>query len=183
MRQVVRQANAGSGRTRVRSVSDQAMAVPSRRGCGPPRVSVSRHDRQRHKKHGGIGLLNRSGRTDAASSTAQAGRTLNPASSIGHENPWRRLPEERDLIRASSGWKAPDRRQPLTIRRIGAPGFEPGTSPTRTVRATRLRHAPSAVHCGTGRGIGAVSAVRASFVASICGERNTVDHVVIVTRR
>ena len=25
---------------------------------------------------------------------------------------------------------------------IGAPGFEPGTSPTRTVRATRLRHAP-----------------------------------------
>src|SRR5436190_1223994 len=24
---------------------------------------------------------------------------------------------------------------------IGAPGFEPGTSPTRTVRATRLRHA------------------------------------------
>ena len=26
---------------------------------------------------------------------------------------------------------------------IGAPGFEPGTSPTRTVRATRLRHAPS----------------------------------------
>jgi site-specific DNA recombinase len=28
---------------------------------------------------------------------------------------------------------------------IGAPGFEPGTSPTRTVRATRLRHAPKAV--------------------------------------
>ncbi len=27
---------------------------------------------------------------------------------------------------------------------IGAPGFEPGTSPTRTVRATRLRHAPKA---------------------------------------
>jgi hypothetical protein len=26
---------------------------------------------------------------------------------------------------------------------IGAPGFEPGTSPTRTVRATRLRHAPT----------------------------------------
>ncbi len=25
---------------------------------------------------------------------------------------------------------------------IGAPGFEPGASPTRTVRATRLRHAP-----------------------------------------
>src|ERR1044072_7475655 len=28
------------------------------------------------------------------------------------------------------------------IHPIGAPGFEPGTSPTRTVRATRLRHAP-----------------------------------------
>jgi site-specific DNA recombinase len=27
---------------------------------------------------------------------------------------------------------------------VGAPGFEPGTSPTRTVRATRLRHAPNA---------------------------------------
>src|SRR3954471_10812373 len=27
-------------------------------------------------------------------------------------------------------------------RYIGAPGFEPGTSPTRTARATRLRHAP-----------------------------------------
>ena len=29
------------------------------------------------------------------------------------------------------------------VEPIGAPGFEPGTSPTRTVRATRLRHAPS----------------------------------------
>jgi hypothetical protein len=28
------------------------------------------------------------------------------------------------------------------VSSIGAPGFEPGTSPTRTVRATRLRHAP-----------------------------------------
>jgi hypothetical protein len=28
------------------------------------------------------------------------------------------------------------------LKVIGAPGFEPGTSPTRTVRATRLRHAP-----------------------------------------
>src|SRR6187455_564367 len=31
---------------------------------------------------------------------------------------------------------------PEGIVYIGAPGFEPGTSPTRTVRATRLRHAP-----------------------------------------
>ena len=29
------------------------------------------------------------------------------------------------------------------LRFIGAPRFEPGTSPTRTVRATRLRHAPT----------------------------------------
>ena len=33
---------------------------------------------------------------------------------------------------------------PELIVYIGAPGFEPGTSPTRTVRATRLRHAPRA---------------------------------------
>ena len=25
---------------------------------------------------------------------------------------------------------------------VGVPGFEPGTSPTRTARATRLRHTP-----------------------------------------
>ena len=31
---------------------------------------------------------------------------------------------------------------PEVVVYIGAPGFEPGTSPTRTVRATRLRHAP-----------------------------------------
>src|SRR5690349_2148192 len=40
---------------------------------------------------------------------------------------------------------------------IGAPGFEPGTSPTRTVRATRLRHAPRGVIISerrTGRGEG-----------------------------
>src|ERR1700689_1096372 len=29
------------------------------------------------------------------------------------------------------------------LRNIGAPGFEPGTSPTRTARPTRLRHAPT----------------------------------------
>ena len=31
--------------------------------------------------------------------------------------------------------------------KIGAPRFELGTSPTRTVRATRLRHAPKAIEC------------------------------------
>jgi hypothetical protein len=34
---------------------------------------------------------------------------------------------------------------------IGAPGFEPGTSPTRTVRATRLRHAPTHAKYPTSR--------------------------------
>src|SRR6202035_1031391 len=33
-------------------------------------------------------------------------------------------------------------RQFADLRNIGAPRFELGTSPTRTVRATRLRHAP-----------------------------------------
>src|SRR3954454_12781464 len=33
---------------------------------------------------------------------------------------------------------------------IGAPGFEPGTSPTRTVRATRLRHAPKRAQSSPG---------------------------------
>ena len=33
--------------------------------------------------------------------------------------------------------------QRWVIPPIGAPGFEPGTSPTRTVRATGLRHAPN----------------------------------------
>src|ERR1700683_601654 len=32
---------------------------------------------------------------------------------------------------------------PTGVLAIGAPGFEPGTSPTRTARATRLRHAPT----------------------------------------
>jgi hypothetical protein len=31
---------------------------------------------------------------------------------------------------------------PIGRKKIGAPRFELGTSPTRTVRATRLRHAP-----------------------------------------
>jgi hypothetical protein len=49
---------------------------------------------------------------------------------------------------------------------IGAPGFEPGTSPTRTVRATRLRHAPRGADCGRGRWGGAVrSAGRARYFA------------------
>src|SRR6476646_7553912 len=38
---------------------------------------------------------------------------------------------------------------------IGAPGFEPGTSPTRTVRATRLRHAPRGLDYPRRRGAGA----------------------------
>jgi hypothetical protein len=44
--------------------------------------------------------------------------------------------QERD---AASGGEMP--------ANIGAPGFEPGTSPTRTARATRLRHAPNRFEC------------------------------------
>src|SRR3954466_5150626 len=42
------------------------------------------------------------------------------------------------ILRRPSGSSGSCRRAEV----IGAPGFEPGTSPTRTVRATRLRHAP-----------------------------------------
>jgi hypothetical protein len=36
-----------------------------------------------------------------------------------------------------------DRGGSTFYKMVGAPGFEPGTSPTRTARATRLRHAPT----------------------------------------
>lgn len=32
---------------------------------------------------------------------------------------------------------------------VGAPGFEPGTSASRTLRASRLRYAPTASHYNT----------------------------------
>ena len=44
-----------------------------------------------------------------------------------------------------------DDRDARTAAEIGAPGFEPGTSPTRTVRATRLRHAPKKTILGIPR--------------------------------
>ena len=56
------------------------------------------------------------------------------------------------LLILAGSWLSTDGRLPPGLQRrldrrrsrksIGAPGFEPGTSPTRTVRATRLRHAP-----------------------------------------
>ena len=55
---------------------------------------------------------------------------------------WRRHLEEIEPYWNLEPVKPPDRLQLRAIRTIGAPGFEPGTSPTRTVRATRLRHAP-----------------------------------------
>jgi hypothetical protein len=39
-----------------------------------------------------------------------------------------------DRYARGNAWCSPDL--------IGVPGFEPGTSPTRTARATRLRHTP-----------------------------------------
>ncbi len=35
------------------------------------------------------------------------------------------------------------RRMAVPPRQVGAAGFEPATSPTRTVRAAGLRHAPT----------------------------------------
>ncbi len=49
-------------------------------------------------------------------------------------------------VRIASSSPAPSHNRKAASKQsfstIGAPGFEPGTSPTRTVRATRLRHAP-----------------------------------------
>src|SRR3954471_16582364 len=50
------------------------------------------------------------------------------------------------------------------FRAIGAPGFEPGTSPTRTVRATRLRHAPKSAQ------------YRPGLRASLARDRRVVAH-------
>jgi hypothetical protein len=58
----------------------------------------------------------------------------NPAASLSDCVAAQRLRTRR------SGTQKPP--QTRGLRQIGAPGFEPGTSPTRTVRATRLRHAP-----------------------------------------
>src|SRR4051812_46874855 len=53
-------------------------------------------------------------------------------------------PKKRARNSASHIPSATTQAAPSRRRQIGAPGFEPGTSPTRTVRATRLRHAPKA---------------------------------------
>src|SRR5271154_4747859 len=60
-------------------------------------------------------------------------------------------PHEHPRIPANTASAAPSifaafrwySRQFADLRNIGAPRFELGTSPTRTVRATRLRHAPT----------------------------------------
>ena len=52
----------------------------------------------------------------------------------------------------SRGGPSPrDTARPHSAMLIGAPGFEPGTSPTRTVRATRLRYAPTVFPIGPNR--------------------------------
>ena len=46
------------------------------------------------------------------------------------------------------GWSATVTPYPrVPSSEVGAPGFEPGTSRTQTVRATGLRHAPNAALC------------------------------------
>ena len=54
-----------------------------------------------------------------------------------HEYDSRQAAKANTTTAASNGHGS-NRDQP-----VGAPGFEPGTSPTRTARATRLRHAPT----------------------------------------
>ena len=50
---------------------------------------------------------------------------------------------KRNLIGTLTALRAPKTPEIRGFSAIGAPGFEPGTSPTRTARATRLRHAPT----------------------------------------
>src|SRR5208283_5044787 len=61
----------------------------------------------------------------------------------------RGFPEKRFLQNAAVDcWKA---RNELKEELVGAPGFEPGTSRTPSVRATRLRYAPTAAAGHFGR--------------------------------
>jgi integrase len=103
--------------------------------------------------------------TDMADAMAQLGHT-DPAFTLRvYTHMMRRDQAERDRLRAlvegadwaPMGTESPSESVPAPVgsepeqqktppergfHAIGAPGFEPGTSPTRTVRATRLRHAP-----------------------------------------
>src|SRR6187455_1708397 len=62
---------------------------------------------------------------------------------------------------------------PEGIVYIGAPGFEPGTSPTRTVRATRLRHAPKGLESSRSPG---ASRARPAGSSRSAGHRAVVAH-------
>src|SRR5256885_14450760 len=59
--------------------------------------------------------------------------------------PTGRLTREANLILINPPCRRVDPGVFGSVELIGAPGFEPGTSPTRTVRATRLRHAPKSL--------------------------------------
>src|ERR1700686_1077980 len=68
----------------------------------------------------------------------QTGHTSLPTSSaLRARNP---SPEANPAL-SGGPWPPPE----FNRNSIGAPGFEPGTSPTRTARATRLRHAPTQI--------------------------------------
>jgi hypothetical protein len=82
------------------------------------------------------------GRVHAASATP-----LRRRGRRSHVRPRRGHGSGRVTIRAQTPFPPPG-------RGIGAPRFELGTSPTRTVRATRLRHAPERRDYRTGGGPG-----------------------------
>ncbi len=84
----------------------------------------------------------------AAASTARASASMAPESTC------RRV--RREVVAAALRWRGRVG-SPSGPASIGAPRFELGTSPTRTVRATRLRHAPerailASVGAAAGRG-------------------------------
>ena len=85
-------------------------------------------------------------RTPRTMSTARIARSLitRPPSGGGYRDP-APLPAPNGEKVAVCATFSP------TASPIGAAGFEPATSPTRTVRATRLRHAPKAGILKTGR--------------------------------
>src|SRR4029077_12194186 len=62
-----------------------------------------------------------------------------------------RVEECQDLVALCAHWKAAGA-APRPRQRIGVPRFELGTSPTRTERATRLRHTPEAPIIAHSRG-------------------------------
>ena len=136
---------AGNSSVATRSFSVQTPSPPP---PPPPETTITKGPKKTQKRV-----------RSSSSPPADAGRRPSSASSTrASSRPARRPSRRPSFVRASTGCRSgplgpeeptPPRRSGSSgsSRRpeeIGAPGFEPGTSPTRTVRATRLRHAPRA---------------------------------------